>query len=100
MRKLLIASVSALATLGMIGGCWVLANDGFTASGKRGQWPVFVPAPQAYVIAAILLAMSAIAVLWLLREAKLGTWACTLWGAAYLGAAFAVTRAMGQAVGT
>jgi cytochrome bd-type quinol oxidase subunit 2 len=60
-------AIAALVLLGMIGGCLILAQSGFATSPKRGGPSVFVPAPQAYLLAAILYAMSAIGLLALLR---------------------------------
>jgi hypothetical protein len=69
-NKGLVASVSALATLGLIGGCMIVAGGGFTASGKRSEWHVFVSGPQAFIMAAIIFSLSAIAVTWLLQQYK------------------------------
>jgi hypothetical protein len=60
-------AIAALVLLGMMGGCLILAQSGFATSPKRGGPSVFVPAPQAYLLAAILYAMSAIGLLALLR---------------------------------
>ena len=97
-NKALIASVTALAALAMIGGCLVLAGDGFTASGKRGQHVIFVPLPQAYIMAAILFALSVVAVLWLLQQAKTRAWGYAVCAMAYVGVAFLVTIAVHQAL--
>ncbi len=96
MRKALIASVASLAVLGMVGGCLVVAGEGFTTSNKRGTSEVFVPAPQAYVMAVIMFAMSVIAVLWLLQQARLRASHCVIFFAAYLCIAFVLTRALRQ----
>jgi len=96
MRKALIASVAALGVLGLIGGCLVLAGCGFTTSNKRAHWQVFVPEPQAYIMAAILFSLSGIAMLWLLQQSRMrarGYIGCT---AAYLSVAFVVTRGLTQ----
>jgi hypothetical protein len=60
-------AIAAIVLLGMVGGCLILAQSGFATSPKRGGPSVFVPAPQAYLLAAILYAMSAIGLLALLR---------------------------------
>lgn len=70
MRQAQIASVTALALLGMIGMCLIFAEQGFTTSSKRAHWSIFVPLPQAYIMAGIMFALSSIAVLWLLQQAK------------------------------
>ncbi|MEQ1515841.1 MAG: hypothetical protein ABL931_05060 [Usitatibacteraceae bacterium] len=97
MRKALVASVTSLAALGMLGGCLIFAQSGFTTSNKRGAWEVFVPAPQAYIMAAIMFALSALAVLWLLRQSKLRAPGYVLCVATYLVAAFILTRVLSQA---
>jgi hypothetical protein len=53
MRKAIITSVTALCVLGMLGGCLIVSGSGFTTSSKGGEWQIFVPAPQAYIMAAI-----------------------------------------------
>lgn len=98
MPKALFASIAALATLGLLGGCLVLAQDGFTTSSKRGGWEIFVPAPQAYVMAAIMFALSAIAVLWLLQQTRLRPRGYLLCAVAYLGAACLVTSLLTHAL--
>jgi hypothetical protein len=60
-------AIAALVLLGMVGGCLVLAQSGVATSPKRGGPSVFVPAPQAYLLVAILYAMSAIGLSVLLR---------------------------------
>jgi hypothetical protein len=60
-------AIAAIVLLGMVGGCLILAQSGFATSPKRDGPSVFVPAPQAYLLAAILYAMSAIGLLALLR---------------------------------
>lgn len=70
LRRGQFASVCALGLCGLVGGCLILSQQGFTTSGKRGGWSIFVPAPQAYVMAAIMFALSALALLWVLRERR------------------------------
>ncbi len=60
-------AIAAVVLLGITGGSLILAQSGFTTAPKRGGPSVFVPAPQAYLLAAILYAMSAIGLLALLR---------------------------------
>jgi hypothetical protein len=98
MRSAQIASVAALALLGMLGGCLILAKDGFTASNKRGGWTVFVPIPQAYVMAAIIFAMSVLAIIWLLREVKVRPLGYLLVATGYVLASIQLTRYLAQAV--
>ncbi|MFC3147430.1 hypothetical protein [Piscinibacterium candidicorallinum] len=66
-----------------------MAHSGFESSPKRGGPSVFVPAPQAYAMAAIMYAMGFIGLLALLRSrgaGRLGVW---------LGAALFVAAAAG-----
>jgi hypothetical protein len=94
MRKVIITSVTALCVLGMLGGCLIVSGSGFTTSSKRGEWQIFVPAPQAYIMAAIMFALSGIAVLWLLQQGKVRAWGYVISAAAYIGVAVVVTRAL------
>jgi hypothetical protein len=95
-NKALVASVVAFAALGMVGGCLVVAEGGFGTSGKRANSYVFVPVPQAYIMAGIMFVMSGIAVMWLLQQAKARAWLYVLVFASYVGLCLFVTRAMGQ----
>ncbi|MBX3713232.1 MAG: hypothetical protein KF800_14825 [Lysobacter sp.] len=61
-------SIAAMFVLGLLGGTLVVAYSGFETSPRRGGTPVFVPAPEAYFIAAIMYAMSCLAMLALLRN--------------------------------
>lgn len=84
--------VVALVVLGLVGGSLIVAHSGFETSPKRGGASVFVPAPQAYVMAAIMYAMGFIGMLALLRHrgaGRLGVW---------LGAALFVAAAAGLVV--
>lgn len=98
MRKALITSVASLAVLGMIGGCLILAGDGFTTSSKRSRWQVFVPAPEAYLMAAIMFTLSSIAVLWLLQQTRMPAWVRLSCVAIYLCVAFAITHVLNQSL--
>jgi len=62
------ASIAAMFVLGLLGGTLVVAYSGFETSPRRGGTPVFVPAPEAYFIAAIMYGMSCLAMLALLRN--------------------------------
>lgn len=84
--------IAALASLGMIGGCLVIAGGGFTTSNKRGGWDVFVPIPEAYVMAAIMFTLSALAVIWLLREFAVTALGQSLAVLAYLGVSIALIQ--------
>jgi hypothetical protein len=98
MHKALIASVTALAGLGLVGGCLIVAGSGFTTSYKRAHWQVFVPVPQAYIMAAIMFALSGIAVLWLLQQAKARSSGLVVCAAAYVGVAVVLTRLLSHAL--
>ena len=91
MRKAQIASVLSLGLLGLLGGCLILAQGGFTSSGKRGGWSVFIPPPQVYVMAAIMFALSLLAVLCLLKEVQAKRATVVYAFIAYCGAAAALT---------
>lgn len=85
-------SILALGLLGMLGGCLILAENGFTTSSKRGEWSTFVPAPQAYVMAAIMFSMSVLAVIWLLKQSKASIPSYAASFLLYLAATFTLTR--------
>lgn len=90
--------VAALAALGMLGGCLVVAGSGFTTSSKRGGWVVFVPAPEAYVMAAIMYVLSALALVWLLRHYAVRAFGHALALLAYMGASAALIQWLGHAL--
>lgn len=92
MRLAQIASVCSLGLLGLIGGCLILSQDGFTTSSKRGHWSVFVPTPQAYVMAAIMFALSVLALLWLLQQARARNSTYLICATGYCGAVIGLTR--------
>ncbi len=96
MRNGLIASVAALAALGLLGGCLILAGGGFTSSNKRANWEVFVPAPQAWFMAGIMFALSGIAVLWLLQQTRMRLWLYAVCAMAYLALTIPVTYILKQ----
>lgn len=91
MRKAQLASVVSLALLGLIGGCLILSQDGFTTSSKRGHWSIFVPEPEAYVMAAIMFVLSILASFWLLREIRARQITYVFGIAGYCGAVFMLT---------
>lgn len=80
----------------MLGGCLVLAGRGFTTSSKRGGWEVTVPVPEAYAMAAIMFSLSALAVIWLLRQCAIGVLGRAVAVPIYFIAAAALTRALRQ----
>lgn len=92
MQKGAIASVSALCVLGMLGGCLIAAYGEFATSSKRGAMSILVPAPQAYILAAIMFAMSALALVWLLQQLGARARGYCVGAAAYVGVAVVLTR--------
>lgn len=60
-------SIAAMFVLGLLGGTLIVALSGYETSPRGGGTPVFVPAPQAYVMAAAMYGMSCLAMLVLLR---------------------------------
>ncbi|WP_088280648.1 hypothetical protein [Ideonella sp. A 288] len=63
-------SVAALVLLGLLGGSLIVAYSGFETSPRRGGTSTFVPAPEAYILAAAMYLMSCLALLALLRDRK------------------------------
>ena len=61
-------SVVALVVLGMVGGGLIVAYSGFGTSSKYGGPSTFVPAPQAYFLAAVMYSVSDIGMLALLQS--------------------------------
>jgi hypothetical protein len=53
--------------LGMVGGSLIVAHGGYETSPRRGGSPVFVPAPQGFIIAAMMYGMSVLGMVALLR---------------------------------
>lgn len=84
-------AIAALVVLGMLGGCLIVAHSGFGTSPKRGGPSTFVPAPEAYVLAALLYAMSAIGLLALLRARRVSAGATVGALALYVGVAVALS---------
>jgi len=87
-------AVAALVLLGLLGGSWVVAHSGFVTTPRRGGVSTFVPAPGAYVMAALMCAMSAIGVLALLRHRNASWRATCLVAALYAAAAVALSAAL------
>ena len=61
-------AVAALVLLGLLGGSLIVAHSGFGTSPRRGGPTTFVPAPEAYLLAAAMYGMSAIGMLALLKD--------------------------------
>jgi hypothetical protein len=60
-------AVVAIVLLGLFGGSLIVAHSGFSTSPRHGGLSTFVPAPQAYLLAATMYGMSIIGMLVLLR---------------------------------
>jgi len=88
-------SVAALFVLGLAGGTLIVAYSGFETSPRRGGTPVFVPAPEAYVIAAVMYVMSCLAMLALLRDRNTSPVLSVAAVAAYPVVAWALVQAVG-----
>lgn len=70
-------SIAALAVLGLLGGSLIVAHAGFATSPRRGGPSIFVPAPEAYILSAVMYAMSFLA-LWVLLRDRQASKATTL----------------------
>lgn len=60
-------AIMAMVLLGLVGGSLIVAHSGFATSPKRGGPSTFVPAPEAYLLAATMYGMSTIGMVALLR---------------------------------
>ena len=63
-------AVAVIVLLGMLGGSLIVAYSGFATSPRRGGSSVFVPAPEAYLLAATMYGMSAIGMLAFLNHRR------------------------------
>lgn len=66
-------AIAALAALGLLGGSLIVAHAGFATSPQRGGTSTFVPAPEAYILVALMYVMSCLALWVLLRDRKATT---------------------------
>ncbi|MDD5479123.1 hypothetical protein [Rhodoferax sp.] len=89
-------SIAALGVLGLLGGSLIVAYAGFQTSPRRGGTPTFVPAPEAYVMAAIMYLMSCIAVLVLLRHHQFSKLAIAVAFGVYVAAAAALVGVLAR----
>lgn len=85
-------AIAAIVLLGMVGGCLILAHSGFETSPRRGGHSVFVPAPQAYLLAAAMYGMSSIGLLALLRVWQVAARVMVLAGVFYLFVAWGLVQ--------
>ena len=88
-------SIAALFILGLVGGTLIVAYSGYETSPRRGGTPVFVPAPEAYIIAAAMYAMSCLAMLALLRSKTTSLLWAGVAVAGYVVLAWVFVRAIG-----
>lgn len=88
-------SVGALLLLGFLGGSLIVAYSGYETSPRRGGTSVFVPTPEAYVIAACMYAMSCLAMLALLRSRTTRTAVAVAALGVYVVTAYAFILAIG-----
>lgn len=93
MRKAQFAAVFLLAFFALVGGCLILAQDGFTTSGKHGQGAMLVPAPQAYLMAAIMFALSVLALIGLLQQMQASRLLYLIAAMGYGSAIYVITKA-------
>jgi len=63
-------AVTVIVLLGMLGGSLIVAHSGFGTSPRRGGPSTFVPAPEAYFLAATMYGMSIIGMLAMLQERR------------------------------
>lgn len=89
-------AIAALGVLGLLGGSLIVAYAGFQTSPRRGGTPTFVPAPEAYVMAAIMYLMSCVAVLVLLRHHRLSKPAIAVAFGVYVAAAVAMVEVLAR----
>ena len=82
---------AVIVLLGMLGGCLIVAHSGFGTSPKHGGPSVFVPAPQAYLLAVTMFGMSLIGMLALLRARQFSKPAVALAAMVYLTLAVSFT---------
>jgi cytochrome bd-type quinol oxidase subunit 2 len=87
-------SVAALVVLGLLGGSLIVAHSGFETSPRRSVTSTFVPAPEAYFLAAIMYLMSCIAMLALLRNREASKKAIATAFCAYIVFATSVVAAL------
>ena len=84
-------AIMSLVILGLVGGCLIVAYAGFATLPKtRGVHSVFVPLPEAYLMAAAMYGQSIIGMLVLLRDRKTSFIGISLSCLGYAAAAFAL----------
>lgn len=80
-------AIAALVLLGLLGGSLIVAYSGFETSPRRGGTPTFVPAPEAYILAAVMYLMSSLAMMALLRNRNISKRAIAVALCAYVAVA-------------
>lgn len=88
-------AISALLILGLLGGSLVVAHAGFETSPRRGGTPVFVPLPEAYIMAACMYGMSFLAMLALVRDRSTSNAVSLVASAVYVAVAYALIQSIG-----
>ncbi|RFO98508.1 hypothetical protein DIC66_01050 [Rhodoferax lacus] len=71
-------AVAVMVVLGLLGGCLIVAHSGFGTSPRRGGPSIFVPVPQAYVLAFTMFGMSMLGLLALLQGRRVSRTASAL----------------------
>ena len=87
-------AVVAIVLLGLLGGSLIVAYSGFGTSPRRGGASVFVPVPEAYLMAAAMYGMSFIGMLALLQNRQSGRRLTGLAVALYPAAAALLTTSL------
>ena len=87
-------AVAAIVLLGMLGGSLIVAHSGFGTSPRRGGASTFVPAPEAYLLAATMYGMSVIGMLALLSNRSASRIAIAFAVAVYVAAAACLTAVL------
>lgn len=87
-------AVAAIVLLGLLGGCLIVAYAGFGTSPRRGGPSTFVPAPEAYLLAALMYAMSSVGLLALLRSRNASGPVLLLAAVVYIAAAVLLTAVL------
>lgn len=87
-------AIAAIVLLGLLGGCLIVAYSGFATSPRRGGPSTFVPAPEAWLLAALMYAMSSIGLLALLRSRKASGLVIALAAVLYVAAAVVLTAVL------
>ena len=88
--------MASIVALGMLGGSLIVAQSGFSTSSKHGAHSVFVPAPEAYLMAAAFFCMSVIGMVALIRTRSSSVLVIALSVVVYVAVAVLVTSYLRQ----